>query len=139
MTALDFLAIVFATGAIIDVWHNGSIFAKSRAIIEAKNSAAGPESFNRFWTELFICSFCKSYHIPIYLYVFLYSAIGFENILGGLLPWSPVGSIVSTAARILIYGFAATRISNIIDGLLPDRMRYDRASQYDYNSRSRED
>ena len=110
---LDFIAIIFATGAIIDVWHNGSIFATARAIVQAKQDVAKNGSFLLLWTELLTCPFCKSYHIPIYLYVALLSA-----------DW--IGGIVAVGVRVVIYGLAATRISNIVDGLLPKEMRYDR-------------
>lgn len=111
--ALDFIAIVFATGAIIDVWHNGSIFATARAIVQAKQDFAKNGTFRALWTELLTCPFCKSYHIPIYLYALLLSGDYF-------------GGIVATVVRVLIYGWAATRVSNIINGLLPKEMRYDR-------------
>jgi hypothetical protein len=113
----DFVAVVLATGAIIDVWHNGSIFAMWRAYVQAKNDAARHGSITGLWTELLICPFCKSYHIPIYLYAILLSA-----------DW--IGSIVAVIARLIVYGLAATRLSNIIDGLLPARMRYDRPFEF---------
>lgn len=110
---LDFIAVIFATGAIIDVWHNGSIFATARAIVQAKQDFAKDGSFTLLWTELLTCPFCKSYHIPIYLYLLLLSADHF-------------GGIVASVTRVFVYGWAATRISNIIDGLLRKEMRYDR-------------
>jgi hypothetical protein len=113
---VDFIAIVLATGAIIDVWHNGSIFATARAIVQAKQDVARDGSFALLWTELLTCPFCKSYHIPIYLYVILLSA----NWLGG---------IVASVAHILIYGLAATRASNLINSLLPKEWKYDREHQ----------
>jgi ABC-type spermidine/putrescine transport system permease subunit I len=71
ITALDLLAVTLATGAVIDVWHNGSIFATARAYVQAWNDSAKPESFRSLWTELLLCPFCKSYHIPVYLFVVL--------------------------------------------------------------------
>jgi hypothetical protein len=122
---LDFLVVVLATGAIIDVWHNGSIFALARAKIQAKNDVAPANSFTRLWTELLNCPFCKSYHIPVYLYAILLLADWF-------------GSIVSVIARLVIYGLAATRLSNIIDGILPARMRYDRPIEFGTANNERE-
>lgn len=114
---LDFVAVIFATGAIIDVWHNGSIFATARAIVQAKQDIAKDGSVTALWTELFTCPFCKSYHIPVYLYLLLLIADAF-------------GGIVPGAVRVLVYGLAATRISNLIDGLLPKEMKYDREHKF---------
>lgn len=110
---LDFLAVIFATGAIIDVWHNGSIFATARAIVQAKQDVAKDGSFTALWTELFTCPFCKSYHIPIYLY----AALLIADVFAGIVP---------SVVRVPLYGLAATRISNLIDGFLPKEMKYDR-------------
>lgn len=126
MNAFDFAAITLATGAIIDVWHNGSIFAVWRAYAQAKNDVARAGSITWLWTELLNCPFCKSYHVPIYLYAILLSADWF-------------GSIVSVIARIVVYGLAATRLSNIIDGILPMRMRYDRPVEFGNDSLGGED
>lgn len=113
ITALDFIALILATGAIIDVWHNGSIFATARAYVQAWNDAAPTGSAKRFWTELLLCPFCKSYHIPIYL-------------LFGLLIGNLAGGLAKDLLRVIVYGLAATRASNLINGLLPARMQYDR-------------
>lgn len=110
---LDFIAVIFATGAIIDVWHNGSIFATARAIVQAKQDIAKHGSITALWTELLTCPFCKSYHIPIYLYLLLLLAEYF-------------GGIVPVLVRAMLYSLAATRISNLIDGLVPKGMKYDR-------------
>ena len=65
MNALDFVAVVFASGAIIEVWHKGSIFETARAYVQAWQDVSAPESAKgRLW-ELIMCPFCKSYHIPI--------------------------------------------------------------------------
>lgn len=112
---LDFVAVALATGAIIDVWHNGSIFATARAYVQAVNDGAKYGSFRYLWTELLICPFCKSYHIPVYLFL-------------GLLAGDYFGGMLSALIRVVVFGLAATRVSNLIDGLLPSRMRYDRAS-----------
>lgn len=112
MNALDFVAVVFAAGAIIEVWHKGSIFETARAYVQAWQDAANPESAKgRLW-ELLMCPFCKSYHVPVYLLALLLAADWF----GGIMP---------ALIRVFVYGLAATRIGNIIDGLLPSRMRYD--------------
>jgi hypothetical protein len=109
---LDLFAVIFATGAAIEVWHKGNIFANARAYVQARQDIAAEGSFDSLWTELLNCPFCKSYHLPIYLFVVLLSADWF-------------GGMVSAMARVIIYGLAATRASNIIDGLLPKRMQYE--------------
>jgi hypothetical protein len=112
MTVLDFVAVVFAAGAIIEVWHKGSIFETARAYVQAWQDVAPPESVKgRLW-ELLMCPFCKSYHVPLYLFALLLAS----DHIGGIMP---------ALGRAVIYSLAATRIGNIIDGLLPARMRYD--------------
>lgn len=110
---LDFIAVALAAGAIIDVWNNGSIFATARAIVQAKQDVAKTGSITALWTELFTCPFCQSYHVPIYLYVLLLSA-------------DHIGGIVAIVARIIVYGWAATRIGNLLNGFLPKELQYER-------------
>lgn len=112
MNALDFIAVIFAAGAIIEVWHKGSIFETARAHVQAWQDVANPESAKgRLW-ELIMCPFCKSYHLPIYLFA-------------ALLAGDYFGGTIAALVRVPVYGLAATRIGNLIDGLLPARMRYD--------------
>lgn len=112
MNALDFIAVVFASGAIIEVWHKGSIFETARAYVQSWQDNTPPETFKgRLW-ELVMCPFCKSYHIPIYLFL---------TLLAG--DW--IGGTIAALVRVVVYGLAATRIGNLIDGLLPDKMKYD--------------
>lgn len=109
---LDFLAVVLATGAIIEVWHKGSIFAESRAYAQALQDVTPPESLKGRLLELLLCPFCKSYHVPFWLMVFL---------LAG--DW--IGATIGGIVRLVVYALAATRVSNLLDGFLPPRMRYD--------------
>lgn len=111
MNTLDFVAIVFAAGAIIDVWHKGSLFDTARAYAQALQDVTPPETLKGRLLELLMCPFCKSYHIPIYL--------GFI-----LLASDSVGGIMPALTRVVVYGLAATRIGNLIDGLVPNRMKY---------------
>ena len=113
---IDLVAVIFATGAIIEVWHKGSIFATARAIVQAKQDIAPHGSFTALWTELLTCPFCKSYHVPVYLY-------------GLLLSGDYCGGIVATVTRALIFSLAATRASNLIDGFLPKSRKYDAESE----------
>lgn len=114
---VDFIAVILATGAIIEVWHKGTIFATLRATVQAKQDVAKLGSFTALWTELLTCPFCKSYHIPVYLYL-------------GLLAADHTGGIVAGVVRAFIFGWAATRASNLIDGMLPKELRYERESSF---------
>ena len=109
---LDFLAVVLATGAIIEVWHRGSIFANLRAIAQAHQDTTDPESLKGRALELLLCPFCKSYHVPFWLFV-------------ALLAGDAIGVTIGAGVRLVVYALAATRLSNLLDGLLPPRMRYD--------------
>jgi hypothetical protein len=108
---LDFLAVVLATGAIIEVWHRGSIFANLRALAEAHQDLTDPESLKGRALELLMCPFCKSYHVPFWLLV-------------TLLAGDAIGATIGAGVRLVVYALAATRLSNLLDGFLPPRMRY---------------
>ena len=111
MDAIDFAAVIFASGAVIDVWHKGSLFAELRARLQAIHDVTPNNSLKGRLLELAACPFCKRYHVPIYL-------------IAGSLFARYLGSPFEEFAAVLIFGLAATRIGNIIDGLLPNRMRY---------------
>jgi hypothetical protein len=108
---LDFVAVVFAAGAIIEVWQKGSLFAHTRAYLNALQDVTPHETFKGRLLELLGCPFCQSYHVPVYLF----AALMVADRVGGVCPY---------LLRIMIYGWAATRIGNLIDGILPDRLRY---------------
>lgn len=111
ITPFDFLAVVLASGAIIEVWHKGSLFETARAYAQAMQDVTPRETLKGRLLELVNCPFCKSYHVPLYLFVLL--------IISGML-----GSTLHTVARLVIYGLAATRLGNIIDSLLPEAAKY---------------
>ena len=111
-TPLDFIAVILASGAIIEVWHKGSIFDNWRAWAQTKQDVTPPESLSGRALELLNCPFCKSYHVPIYLFLLLALA----GTLGG--------DTISLLVRVVVYGLGATRAGNLIDGLLPARLRY---------------
>lgn len=117
ITCFDFIAVVLATGAIIEVWQKGSIFATTRAYIQAVQDNTDGDTLKGKVLELLTCPFCESYHVPIYLFVCLLASDWFSVTFGAV-------------TRIFIYGWAATRASNLIDGLLPNRMRYSSAPGY---------
>jgi hypothetical protein len=111
-TPLDFLAVMLASGAVIEVWHKGSIFDNLRARAQTAQDIANPESIRGRLLELLNCPFCKSYHVPLYLFLLLALADATANVT------------ISVLVRAVVYGFGATRAGNLIDGLLPARMRY---------------
>lgn len=117
-SALDFIAVIFAAGAVIEVWHKGSIFDNLRAYAQALQDVTPVESFKGRVLELLNCPFCKSYHAPFYLFLLL-------------LAGDCAGGMLAALFRAVIYGLAATRIGNIIDGLLPSRMRYSPTTEDD--------
>ena len=111
MTALDFVAVVFAAAAVIDVWHKGSIFSTARAYAQALQDVTPQETLKGRLLELLMCPFCKSYHVPTYLFLLLLAGDCF-------------GGIIAALVRAVVYGLAATRIGNLIDGLVPNRLKY---------------
>lgn len=108
----DFFAVVFATGAVIEVWHRGSIFANLRAYAQALQDTTDPDTLKGKGLELLLCPFCKSYHVPFYL-------------LAAILLGDWCGATIGTVVRLGVYALAATRLSNLLDGFLPARMRYE--------------
>lgn len=112
ITLADFFAVVLASGAVIEVWHKGSIFAGLRAYAQALQDVTDPDSFKGRALELLMCPFCKSYHIPFYLIL-------------ALLLGSWLGATIEAVVRLFVYSLAATRLANLLDGFLPPRMRYD--------------
>lgn len=123
MNAFDFIAVIFAAGAVIEVWHKGSIFDTLRAYSQALQDVTPPDSLKGRALELLNCPFCKSYHAPIYLLLLLLAGDCF-------------GGIIASIIRVVVYGLAATRIGNIIDGLLPARMRYSPSLEHESDERS---
>jgi hypothetical protein len=112
ISALDFLAVTLAAGAVIDVWHKGSIFETPRAYAQATQDVTPRETIKGRFLEWVNCPFCKSYHFPLYLFL-------------ALLAGSWFGGMVDGGVRLLIYSLAATRLGNIINGFLPTDSRYD--------------
>ena len=110
-TLLDFIAVTLAAGAIIEVWHKGSLFETARAYLQAWQDVTPHNTPRGLLLELINCPFCKSYHVPFYLFLLL---------LAGT--W--VGGIVDAGIRLVIYSLAATRLGNVIDGLLPENSQY---------------
>jgi len=133
MGLVDFLALIFAHAAVVDVWRNGSIFATGRAYMEAKADADpeddeddGVETAFSLWlliprpiAELLNCPYCLSHHTPWVLAVaFLFTATLVVE------PWSFL-------LKLPVYSLAATRIGNIINEMVPEGARY-RRSETDF-------
>jgi hypothetical protein len=112
ISVLDFLAVTLASGAVIDVWHKGSIFETPRAYAQAMQDITPRETIKGRLLELINCPFCKSYHIPFYLFLALLAGNWF-------------GGIVGFCVQLVIYSWAATRLGNIVNGMLPTDARYD--------------
>jgi hypothetical protein len=112
ISVLDFLAVTLASGAVIDVWHKGSIFETPRAYAQAMQDITPRETIKGRLLELINCPFCKSYHIPFYLFLALLAGNWF-------------GGIVGFCVTLVIYSWAATRLGNIVNGMLPTDARYD--------------
>jgi hypothetical protein len=107
-----------ATGAVVDAWRNGSIFAGWRAVVEARAAAheLGFRGAENFLAALLDCAFCLSYHVPAWLILTQY----LPSLLLSFVEWR-------TAARIWLlpsYALAATRVSWLVNGLAPDHLRY---------------
>lgn len=111
MSWLDFVAVIFAAGAIIEVWHKGSIFQDARAYLQALQDVTSDNTVKGKLIELSLCPFCQSYHVPFYLFLLLLAA-------------TYAGGIVSAVVHAVVYGLAATRIGNILNYLLPERAKY---------------
>lgn len=111
LTTLDFLAVIFASAAVIDVWHKGSIFETARVYAQALQDVTPPETLKGRLLELLNCPYCKSYHVPVYLCL-------------GLVLTQWINVYAADIVRAVVYGLAATRIGNLINDLLPNRLRY---------------
>lgn len=111
LTLLDFLAVTLAAGAIIEVWHKGSLFETARAYLQAWQDVTPYNTAKGKLLELINCPFCKSYHAPFYLFLLL-------------LAGTNIGGMVDVVVRVVIYSLAATRLGNVIDSMLPKESRY---------------
>lgn len=111
MSWLDFIAVTLAAGAIIEVWHKGSIFQTARAYVQALQDITPDNTLKGKALELLTCPFCQSYHAPFYLFLILLAA-------------TYAGGIMSAIVHALVYGLAATRLGNIVNHLLPEGAKY---------------
>jgi hypothetical protein len=147
MNVVDFAALTLAASAIVDVWRNGSIFEKARAYTEAKADlgitddslpavdnpyrggqesldwAAAQRSHSRgiigFFCELINCHFCLSHHTPWILALLCYFPSLFV-----VQPWDFL-------FKLPIYSLAATRLSTILDAIVPQDAKYNREDVFE--------
>lgn len=116
-TIVDLFVVAMAANGLVDAWRNGSLFAGLRARIQVQQDSDDPESLRQWLWELLLCSFCHSYHVAVWLYVII--------TVGDVVTWTdaaPVGLFI----RAVVTGVAAARLSLILNGLLPLRLRYER-------------
>lgn len=134
MFLFDFVLVIFAASAVVDVWFNGSIFAELRTVIaavvedvggepsEPRGELNGPTPHKLIYrycpvllAELLQCPFCLSYHVPWIL------------ILLCVIPGECCQSwFAAIWFKLPVYSLAATRIGNIINALLPPTEKYTR-------------
>jgi hypothetical protein len=104
---VDLVLVALATGAVVDVWLNGSIFATARARVETRDNIL---------SELLGCSFCLNYQVPLWLVVLLWLPVV-------VAPW-PVNLI----CRAWLLWLAAGRLAWLINhAVLGSRHGYDRS------------
>lgn len=120
MLWLDFLVLVLASGAVIDVWFNGSLFAGLRSLLEARqdrlfsdedeteSGAAEPlpvamqfaDWLIPAWaTDPLLCPFCLSYHVPAWLLVLM-----LPTYLPSLTFWLTVLAVAGLTAGAFLFG-----------------------------------
>jgi len=142
MNLLDFLVLALAAGAVTDCWFNGSLFVNWRAFFQVKAGGPTPplqvdgagsepqediaeeplpwlmrladRALPSFVAELLSCPFCFSFHAPLWLALLFFVPAAFASE-----PWDLL-------CKLLVYCLAATRIGNILNGLLPEWLRYER-------------
>jgi hypothetical protein len=109
MTWYDVLAgiltIALASGAIVDIWLNGSIFAALRARVEIYENA---------FSELMGCSLCLTYQAAIWLTLGLW-------LLPMFMPWW-----AALLLHNLLVVLAAGRLAWVINAWLGPEHNYDR-------------
>jgi hypothetical protein len=125
MLAWDTLLAVFASGAILDVWFNGSIFSNWQAKLQfiADEEPDPSRALTQLFAKLLTCSFCLSYHVPLW---FLAPLVILVNCL------DPSRPILALLLRFPLYWLAIVRISNLLDGLLPNRLRYKQVLEFNH-------
>lgn len=111
MHTIQFVALVLASGAVIEVWHKGSIFSTLRARVEAEEMVTDHNTIKGKLLELLTCHFCQSYHVPVYLGA---AYIAFQHLNG----------FFAAVSDVILFGLAATRAGNILNGLLPKDLKY---------------
>jgi hypothetical protein len=128
LLALDGILAALATGAVVDYWQNGSIFEDHRAAVEAAADNGRISGRRDRIAEMLACSFCLTFWAAVWATVF--TVLGTACIIAA--PIMPAGNNqvimygLGTGFYLPVVALAAARASWIINGLLPDRLRYDR-------------
>jgi hypothetical protein len=111
MKLLDLIALGLATSAIVAGWRHGSIFATARAKVEVLAGEHDRSGSRRLlWAALLDCAFCLSYWAPLVPALLLAAAACWPR-------WSPFWQLP-------VYALAATRLSWLLNVLLPEDLRY---------------
>jgi hypothetical protein len=117
MTVLDFIALILAAGALVDLWWNSELVEDQRAYTEACAMLDSPP----FWARLLTCPYCLSHWTAGLLAALLL-------LFSIFLPeWVSL-------ARIPVYALAIARGSFILNGLLPDHLHYLRSDDDEEDS-----
>jgi hypothetical protein len=148
MGIVDFLALVFAASAVVDVWFNGSIFSMWRAYFEARTDANTgtdeiPEGSSFATDQLPSASLDNDQTgAPLWVRVSNYLPYWFCDLVtcpfcfshhtpwilafGCFVPASLVVAPWDLILKIPVYSLAATRLGNIINACVPEAARYRR-------------
>ena len=147
---VDLITLTLAAGAVVDVLRNGSLFAEKRAYLEARSDAVENRQIERGFIgwlgELFLCSYCLSYHAPFWLAVLFLAPAWWAAVqeppclvasfLGGIISgaWLPASflgpawwaallqppwPLLALLWRLPLYALACTRLGNVLIALRP--------------------
>jgi hypothetical protein len=105
---IDVVLLALATGAVVDVWLNGSIFAGWRARVE---------TWENTFSELLGCSLCLIYQVPFWL------TLGLWALPMALRPWAAAG------LRVILVALAAGRLAWLVHAWLGPDYGHDRGSR----------
>lgn len=145
MTWLDFVVLTLAASAVVDVWFNGSLFAKWRALIndiagdrytpgvlpshvEPQDSYAASQSYQ----EMSWLMQLADHYMPDFVaellscsFCFSYHAPWMVGVvffsLASLAPWAWLAFLF----KFPVYSLAATRLGNLINAWAPTEAQYE--------------
>jgi hypothetical protein len=152
MTWLDFVVLIFAASAIVDVWKNGSIFADWRAFLESSDDptptpdaelppaaeiditladqrkmAGVPEPQRLPWLMRMADKYMPRFAAELFNCTFCFSH--HTPWIVGVVCFFPALFVTTPWLAFLIklpaYSLAATRIGNLINAVAPTSVKYD--------------